>query len=83
MDHYSCSSTQANQFTCNAWQPDWAIDGAISEGYPRFGTKDLGNKAGVLQLSSSTAAEFDRVLLKEAATFAASCTVLAIVANMF
>ena len=76
MHVYGCEDTIGVTFTCSAWQPDWWQEGAISDGYPRFGTKDITIKAGIIDVSSEKQATFNPVLLKDAVNLAVGCVTM-------
>ena len=50
MDYYGCYTHFANDFNCKAWQPD--VD-HVSQGYPRFGTKEDGIEVGVIDVTAN------------------------------
>ena len=65
MDFMGCSGSQQAQI-CMAWQPNWETSWngyGVSDGYPRFGTKELGISAGVINAKSASVIEFREMML--------------------
>ena len=55
---------------CTGWQPAWRTDFAYDQGYARFGHDEEGIKAGVIDVTKSSEAQFLAIELMNAVTLA-------------
>ena len=70
MDKMNCEAQDPNDFICTAWQPAWRTTFAYDQGYPRFGRWEEGIKAGVIDVSKDTEAQFLSIELMNAVSLA-------------
>ena len=75
MDFMGCSGSKQAQI-CMAWQPNWVKSWngyGISDGYPRFGSEELGVTAGAIDARSSERIQFREIMLQGAMGLALGC----------
>ena len=65
MDFMGCSGSKEAQI-CMAWQPNWVESWngyGMSDGYPRFGSDELGVTAGVINARNADRIDFRGIML--------------------
>ena len=74
MDFFGCSGNEEAN-VCLAWQPNWKFSWngyGQDDAYPRFGTKETGILAGIVDASSSSPINFKEISLQGGLTLVAA-----------